>query len=36
MARAGAEMLADAGASYVIVGHSEWRSDHGETDGEVK
>ena len=27
-----AEMLADAGASYVIVGHSERRADHGETD----
>jgi len=31
-----AEMLADAGASHVIVGHSERRADHGETDGEVK
>ncbi|MEZ6000679.1 triose-phosphate isomerase [Hyphomonas sp.] len=27
-----AEMLADAGASYVIVGHSERRADHGETN----
>jgi triosephosphate isomerase len=27
-----AEMLKDAGASHVIVGHSERRSDHGETD----
>jgi triosephosphate isomerase len=27
-----AEMLADAGASAVIVGHSERRTDHGETD----
>jgi triosephosphate isomerase (TIM) len=27
-----AEMLADAGASAVIVGHSERRSDHGERD----
>ncbi|HEY8067181.1 MAG TPA: triose-phosphate isomerase [Methylosinus sp.] len=27
-----AEMLADAGASYVIVGHSERRADHGESD----
>ena len=27
-----AEMLKDAGASYVIVGHSERRSDHGETE----
>ena len=29
-------MLADAGASYVIVGHSERRSDHGETDTLVR
>ncbi|MFN4185433.1 MAG: triose-phosphate isomerase [Hyphomonas sp.] len=27
-----AEMLKDAGATYVIVGHSERRADHGETD----
>jgi triosephosphate isomerase len=27
-----AEMLKDAGASFVIVGHSERRTDHGETD----
>lgn len=27
-----AEMLADAGATAVIVGHSERRADHGETD----
>jgi triosephosphate isomerase (TIM) len=27
-----AEMLSDAGASYVIVGHSERRADHGETN----
>lgn len=27
-----AEMLADAGASHVIVGHSERRADHGETN----
>jgi triosephosphate isomerase len=27
-----AEMLADAGAEAVIVGHSERRADHGETD----
>jgi triosephosphate isomerase len=27
-----AEMLRDAGASAVIVGHSERRADHGETD----
>jgi triosephosphate isomerase len=30
-----AEMLEDAGASAVIVGHSERRSVHKETDGEV-
>lgn len=30
-----AEMLKDAGASAVIVGHSERRADHGETDAEV-
>lgn len=30
-----AEMLADAGASYVIVGHSERRADHGELNGTV-
>ena len=30
-----AEMLADAGASAVIVGHSERRSDHGESDSLV-
>jgi triosephosphate isomerase len=30
-----AEMLADAGASAVIVGHSERRHDHGETDAVV-
>jgi len=30
-----AEMLADAGASAVIVGHSERRIDHGETDSLV-
>ncbi len=28
-------MLQDAGCSYVIVGHSERRTDHGETDGDV-
>jgi len=27
-----AEMLADIGCSYVIVGHSERRTDHGETN----
>ncbi|MCW5696602.1 MAG: triose-phosphate isomerase [Bauldia sp.] len=31
-----AEMLADAGATYVIVGHSERRADHGETDAVVR
>ncbi|MEX0406949.1 triose-phosphate isomerase [Aquibium sp. LZ166] len=30
-----AEMLKDAGASHVIVGHSERRADHGETDAQV-
>ncbi|MCC2113243.1 MAG: triosephosphate isomerase, partial [Hyphomicrobiales bacterium] len=30
-----AEMLADAGATSVIVGHSERRTDHGETDATV-
>lgn len=30
-----AAMLADAGAEFVIVGHSERRTDHGETDAEV-
>jgi triosephosphate isomerase len=31
-----AEMLADAGATVVIVGHSERRADHGESDALVK
>lgn len=31
-----AEMLRDAGASYVIVGHSERRADHGETNSRVR
>jgi triosephosphate isomerase len=31
-----AEMIADAGASAVIVGHSERRADHGETDALVR
>jgi triosephosphate isomerase len=31
-----AEMLKDAGATYVIVGHSERRTDHAETDAIVK
>ncbi|PZO79397.1 MAG: triose-phosphate isomerase [Mesorhizobium amorphae] len=30
-----AEMLVDAGATHVIVGHSERRADHGEKDGDV-
>jgi triosephosphate isomerase len=29
-------MLADAGCRYVIVGHSERRADHGETDAQVR
>ena len=31
-----AEMLADAGAKWVIVGHSERRTDHAETDEQVR
>lgn len=31
-----AEMLKDAGATFVIVGHSERRADHGETDAVVR
>lgn len=31
-----AEMIADAGGSFVIVGHSERRTDHGETDREIQ
>jgi len=31
-----AEMLADAGATAVIVGHSERRTYHGESDGMVR
>lgn len=31
-----AAMLADAGAGHVIVGHSERRADHGETNSTVK
>ncbi len=31
-----AQMLADAGAQYVIVGHSERRTNHGETDALVQ
>lgn len=31
-----AEMLKDAGAGFVIVGHSERRADHAETDAAVR
>ncbi|WP_422050359.1 triose-phosphate isomerase [Shimia sp.] len=31
-----AEMLKDAGASHVILGHSERREDHGEADADVR
>jgi len=31
-----AAMLRDVGCSYVIVGHSERRSEHGETDAQVR
>ena len=31
-----AQMLRDVGCSYVIVGHSERRSGHGETDTQVR
>lgn len=31
----GSDMLKDAGATYIIVGHSERRADHHETDGVV-
>jgi triosephosphate isomerase len=31
-----AEMIADAGGKAVIVGHSERRADHGETDADVR
>ncbi len=31
-----AEMIADAGATAVIVGHSERRADHGESDAVVR
>ncbi len=31
-----AEMLADLGCRYVIVGHSERRAGHGETDAQVR
>jgi len=31
-----AEMIADTGATHVIVGHSERRADHGESDAQVR
>jgi len=31
-----AAMLADAGAGHVILGHSERRADHGETDSDIR
>ena len=31
-----AQMLADAGATYVIVGHSERRTDHNETNADIR
>ena len=31
-----AQMLAEAGATHVILGHSERRTDHGETDAQVR
>jgi triosephosphate isomerase len=31
-----AEMLADAGCSHVILGHSERRQGHGESDAEIR
>mgnify|MGYP001556245836 CR=1 FL=1 len=31
-----AEMMKEAGAAFIIVGHSERRADHGETDALVK
>jgi triosephosphate isomerase len=31
-----AEMLADAGAAAIIVGHSERRADHGESNADVR
>ena len=31
-----AQMLKDAGAQAVIIGHSERRADHGERDGDVR
>ena len=31
-----AEMLKDAGATYVILGHSERRADHGESSADIR
>ncbi|MEM7505976.1 MAG: triose-phosphate isomerase [Pseudomonadota bacterium] len=31
-----AEMIADAGAKFIIIGHSERRADHGESDADVR
>lgn len=31
-----ANMIADAGGAYVIVGHSERRADHGESDDQIR
>lgn len=31
-----AEMIADTGANCVVTGHSERRTDHGESDSEIK
>lgn len=31
-----AEMISDTGAKWVITGHSERRTDHGENDSEIK
>ncbi|MGI9401485.1 MAG: triose-phosphate isomerase [Rhizobiaceae bacterium] len=31
-----AEMIADTGAKWIITGHSERRTDHGETNEEIK
>ncbi|MBL4751837.1 MAG: triose-phosphate isomerase [Amylibacter sp.] len=31
-----ANLLADCGATYVILGHSERRADHGETDTDIR
>jgi triosephosphate isomerase len=31
-----AEMVGDAGATFIIVGHSERRTDHGESDATVR